>query len=180
MEKALRAGHRETLSPLIDSLEKELAPAVAAASTIFPMSSTCCGTPVPATDGASRSRPAILVIDDETSVHDLLVDVFRDDYEVLEAHEGVAGLQLARLKSPDLILLDVMMPGLDGYEVCEQLKKDPQTREIAVLFLTGARDVHSEIKGLLLGATDFVSKPIHSAALKARVSESDQPQEGAG
>jgi PAS domain S-box-containing protein len=168
VEKALRAGLRETLSLLIDSLEKELVPAVAAASTILPMSS---GLPdeVPATDSASKSRPAILVIDDETSVHDLLVDVFHDDYEVLDAHDGVTGLQLAKLKSPDLILLDVMMPGLDGYEVCEQLKKDPQTKEIAVLFLTGARDVHSEIKGLLLGATDFVSKPIHSAALKARV-----------
>ncbi len=168
VERALRAGHRETLSPLIDSLDKELAPAVAAASTILPMGSTLPDA-IPTSGSASGSRPAILVIDDETSVHDLLVDVFRDDYEVLEAHEGLTGLQLARLKSPDLILLDVMMPGLDGYEVCEQLKKDPQTREIAVLFLTGARDVHSEIKGLLLGATDFVSKPIHSAALKARV-----------
>jgi two-component system, sensor histidine kinase and response regulator len=168
VEKALRAGLRETLPPLIDSLEKELAPAVAAASTILPMSSGL-GDAVPATDSTLRSRPAILVIDDETSVHDLLVDVFRDDYEVLEARDGATGLQVARLKSPDLILLDVMMPGLDGYEVCEQLKKDPQTKEIAVLFLTGARDVHSEIKGLLLGATDFVSKPIHSAALKARV-----------
>jgi len=81
----------------------------------------------------------------------------------------MTGLQLARLKSPDLILLDVMMPGMDGYEVCEQLKKEPQTKEIPVLFLTGARDVDSEIKGLRLGATDFVSKPIHSVALKARV-----------
>ena len=110
VEKALRAGHRETLSPLIDSLDKELAPAVAAASTILPMRSTLPDA-IPTSGSASRSRPAILVIDDETSVHDLLVDVFRDDYEVLEAHEGLTGLQLARLKSPDLILLDVMMPG---------------------------------------------------------------------
>jgi signal transduction histidine kinase/HPt (histidine-containing phosphotransfer) domain-containing protein len=168
VEKALRAGHRETVAPVIDILEKALAPAIAAASTILPISSGL-PEPVPTTGSPSKSQPSILVIDDEPSVHDLLVDVFDDDYEVLEAREGATGLQLARLKSPDLILLDVMMPGLDGYEVCEQLKRDPQTREIAVLFLTGARDVHSEIKGLLLGATDFVSKPIHSAALKARV-----------
>jgi PAS domain S-box-containing protein len=168
VEKALRAGHRETVAPVIDILEKALAPAIAAASTILPIGSGL-PEPVPATGSPSKSQPSILVIDDEPSVHDLLVDVFDDDYEVLEAREGATGLQLARLKSPDLILLDVMMPGLDGYEVCEQLKRDPQTREIAVLFLTGARDVHSEIKGLLLGATDFVSKPIHSAALKARV-----------
>jgi two-component system, sensor histidine kinase and response regulator len=170
VEKALRAGHRDTLSPLINNLERELAPAIAAASTILPMSS---GLPVsdllsPAAS-SSRLRPRILVIDDEPSVHDLLVDVFHADYEVMGANEGATGLQLARIKTPDLILLDVMMPGMDGYAVCEELKKDPQTREIPVLFLTGARDVHSEIKGLLLGATDFVSKPIHSAALKARV-----------
>jgi two-component system sensor histidine kinase/response regulator len=170
VEKALRAGHRDTLSPLIDILEKELLPAIAAASTILPMSS---GLPaadlVPAAGRPSKLRPSILVIDDEPSVHDLLVDVFHDDYVVLGANDGATGLQLARLRSPDLILLDVMMPGMDGYAVCEQLKKEPQTKEIPVLFLTGARDVHSEIKGLLLGATDFVSKPIHSAALKARV-----------
>jgi PAS domain S-box-containing protein len=170
VEKALRAGHRETLSSLINILERELVPAIAAASTILPMSS---GLPtadlVSAPGSSSKLRPSILVIDDEPSVHDLLVDVFHDDYEVMGANEGATGLQLARIKTPDLILLDVMMPGMDGYAVCEELKKDPQTREIPVLFLTGARDVHSEIKGLLLGATDFVSKPIHSAALKARV-----------
>ncbi len=99
----------------------------------------------------------------------MLADVFREDYEVLGANEGVTGLQLARQRSPELILLDVMMPGMDGYEVCERLKKVPETKEIPVLFLTGARDVHSEIKGLRLGASDFVSKPIHSAALRARV-----------
>ncbi len=170
VEKALRAGHRETVAPLIEILEKELAPAVAAASTILPMNS---GLPaaelVPAEGDRSKFRLSILVVDDEPSVHDLLADVFHDDYEVLRANQGATGLQLARLKTPDLILLDVMMPGMDGYAVCEELKKDPQTREIPVLFLTGARDVHSEIKGLLLGATDFVSKPVHSAALKARV-----------
>jgi CheY-like chemotaxis protein len=171
VEKALRAGNKDTLSPLIDTLEKELVPAIVAASTIAPM-----GAESPAADmvpalpaGSSKLRPSILVIDDEPSVHELLADVFRDDYEVLRAQEGMTGLLLARQRSPELILLDVMMPGMNGYEVCEQLKKEPETKEIPVLFLTGARDVHSEIKGLRLGASDFVSKPIHSAALKARV-----------
>jgi PAS domain S-box-containing protein len=171
VEKALRAGNKDTLSPLIDTLEKELVPAIVAASAIAPM-----GAESPAADmvpalpaGSSKLRPSILVIDDEPSVHELLADVFRDDYEVLRAQEGMTGLLLARQRSPELILLDVMMPGMNGYEVCEQLKKEPETKEIPVLFLTGARDVHSEIKGLRLGASDFVSKPIHSAALKARV-----------
>jgi PAS domain S-box-containing protein len=171
VEKALRAGHKDSLSPLIDILEKELVPAIAAASTIAPMvAESPTADTVPALPASSsRLRPSILVIDDEPSVHDLLADVFRDDYEVLRANEGMTGLLLARHREPELILLDVMMPGLDGYEVCERLKKEPETKEIPVLFLTGARDVHSEIKGLRLGATDFVSKPIHSAALKARV-----------
>ena len=133
-------------------------PAIVAASTIAPMD-----TESPAADmvpalpaGSSILRSSILVIDDEPSVHELLADVFRDDYEVLRAQEGMTGLLLARQRSPELILLDVMMPGMNGYEVCEQLKKEPETKEIPVLFLTGARDVHSEIKGLRLGANDFV------------------------
>ncbi|MGB8537246.1 MAG: response regulator [Acidobacteriaceae bacterium] len=171
VEKALRAGHTETLPLLIEILAKELAPAIAAASTIVPM-----GSEPPATDlvpvlpaSSSKLRSSILVIDDEPSVHDLLADAFRDDYEVLRANEGMTGLLLARQRLPELILLDVTMPGINGYEVCERLKEGPETKEIPVLFLTGASDVHSEIKGLRLGATDFVSKPIHSAALKARV-----------
>ena len=124
VEKALRAGNRETPSALIETLAKELAPAIAAASTIVPM-----GSETPAADVVAASpsalRPCILVIDDEPSVHDLLADVFRDDYEVLRANEGMTGLLLARQRSPELILLDVMMPGMDGYEVCEHLKKEP-------------------------------------------------------
>ncbi len=169
VEKALRAGHTANLSSLIDILEEELIPAIAAASTIMPMGaeSSAADTAPPAS--ASKPRSTILVIDDEPSVHDLLADVFRDDYEVLKANDGMTGLLLARQRMPELILLDVMMSGMDGYEVCERLKQGPETKEIPVLFLTGARDVHSEIKGLRLGASDFVSKPIHSAALKARV-----------
>jgi signal transduction histidine kinase/HPt (histidine-containing phosphotransfer) domain-containing protein len=172
VEKALRAGHKETLSPLIDTLAQELAPAVVAASTILPMvpelPAANLVAPAPA-DASLEARPRILVIDDEPSVHDLLADVFHEDYEVLGANEGSTGLQLAKLKSPSLILLDVMMPGMDGYQVCELLKGDPETREIPVLFLTGATDVYSEVRGLQSGATDFVSKPIHSVALRARV-----------
>ena len=171
VEKALREGHTERLPLLIEILAKELAPAIAAASTIVPMDSESAAADlVPALAAiSSKSRSSILVIDDEPSVHDLLADAFRDDYEVLRANEGMTGLMIARQRLPKLILLDVMMPGMDGYEVCERLKQGAETKEIPVLFLTGAKDVHSEIKGLRLGATDFVSKPIHSAALKARV-----------
>jgi PleD family two-component response regulator len=90
-------------------------------------------------------------------------------YEVLLAKDGMTALRLAALKSSALILLDVMMPGMDGYEVCTRLKKEPRTRDIPVIFLTGATDVDAETKGLRMGAIDFISKPINSATLPARV-----------
>ena len=172
VEKTLRAGQTDGLSTLIDIMAKALAPAIAAASSILPINEEPLAAdlvPVPAAGTSSKLRPSILVIDDESSVHELLADVFRHEYEVLRANEGITALELATLTLPALILLDVMMPGMDGYEVCRRLKKEPQTKEIPVIFLTGATDVSSETKGLQLGATDFVSKPINSAALRTRV-----------
>jgi two-component system, sensor histidine kinase and response regulator len=175
VENTLRAGQTEGLARLIDVLEKKLAPAIAAASSIEglneePMTadSTVAG-PVVASGLVSNVKPRILVIDDEVFTHELLLEIFHDSYEVLQAREGVTGLELAAHSSPELILLDVLMPGMDGYEVCRRLKKEPQTKDIPVIFLTGAGDIDAETKGLRLGAIDFVNKPINSAALVARV-----------
>jgi PAS domain S-box-containing protein len=184
VEKTLRAGQREGLSTLIDSLAKALDPAIAAAASIGPLpierlnadtvNTQTGGTSPTARDAIAttsipgKSRP-ILLVDDDPSVHVLLADLFQDDYEVLLAKDGMTALRLATLKSPALILLDVLMPGMDGYEVCARLKKEPQTRDIPVIFLTGATDVDAETKGLRMGAIDFISKPINSATLRARV-----------
>ncbi len=175
VENTLRAGQTEGLAGLIDVLEKKLAPAIAAASSIDrpnqePMTAEpTVPQPFVASGLLSTVRPRILVIDDQVSTHELLLDVFHDGYEILLAGDGVTGLELAALSSPDLILLDVLMPGMDGYEVCRRLKKEQTTKDIPVIFLTGAVDIGAETKGLRLGAIDFVNKPINSAALVARV-----------
>ena len=115
------------------------------------------------------SRPCILVVDDEPYNIDLLEDIFGDDYEVLSATAGVTALEIAARRRPDLVLLDVMMPGMDGYEVCRQLKTEPATRDSLVIFITGLGNVADETRGLELGAVDYVTKPINPAAVRARV-----------
>jgi two-component system, sensor histidine kinase and response regulator len=175
IENSLRAGQTEGLGRLIDVMEEKLAPAIAAASSIDrlnegPMSAEpTVPTAVVASGILSKLRPRILVIDDEVSTHEMLQELFQDRYEVLLAGDGATGLELAALNSPDLILLDVLMPGMDGFEVCRRLKQEHSTKDIPAIFLTGAGDIDAETKGLRLGAIDFVNKPINSAALVARV-----------
>jgi diguanylate cyclase (GGDEF)-like protein len=113
--------------------------------------------------------PTILVIDDELLDMELLADTLGTDYEMLFATEGIAGLEIAVAKSPDLILLDVMMPGIDGYEVYKRLRENPRTNEIPVIFITGLGDVAAETRGLTLGAVDYITKPINPEPVKARV-----------
>ena len=180
VENTLRAGQTEGLAGLIDVLQKKLAPAIAAASSIDrpnqePMTAEpTVPQPFVASGLLSTARPRILVIDDQgLSLHELLLDVFHDGYEILLAGDGVTGLELAALSTPDLILLDVLMPGMDGYEVCRRLKKEQPTKDIPVIFLTGAVDIGAETKGLRLGAIDFVNKPINSAGCAGQ--QSDEP-----
>jgi diguanylate cyclase (GGDEF)-like protein len=113
--------------------------------------------------------PTILVIDDELLDMELLADTLGADYEMMFATEGVAGLEIAVTKLPDLILLDVMMPGIDGYEVYNRLRENPRTSDIPVIFITGLGDVAAETRGLTLGAVDYITKPINPEPVKARV-----------
>jgi signal transduction histidine kinase len=115
------------------------------------------------------SRPCILVVDDEPYNIDLLEDIFSDDYEVFSANSGIDALEIAARRKPDLILLDVMMPGIDGYEVCRRLKAKPVTQDSLVIFITGMGSVADETRGLEMGAVDYVTKPINPASVKARV-----------
>jgi diguanylate cyclase (GGDEF)-like protein len=117
----------------------------------------------------ANPSPRILVVDDELSNIDLLVDILSDDYEVLWATEGAAALEMAAIDRPDLILLDVMMPEMDGHEVCRRLKAERRTRDIPVIFITGLGRAAAETDGLELGAIDYIVKPIQPASVKARV-----------
>lgn len=111
--------------------------------------------------------PSLLMVDDEPFLRQWLANTFHDNYELLMAKKGIIALKLAALNAPDTILLDVMMPGMDGYEVFRRLQGEQQTRNIPVIFLTGSVALSAQ-DGAHWGAADFVNKPINAATLRAR------------
>lgn len=116
------------------------------------------------------NQPTILVVDDTPDNLLLMSGLLKDLYRVKIAANGAKALQIAMGESPpDLILLDIMMPGMDGFEVCRQLKNHPQSQHIPVLFLTAKSAVADEEQGFALGAVDFISKPISPPVVLARV-----------
>lgn len=115
-------------------------------------------------------RPVVLVVDDTPDNLALMSALLRDDHKVKVANGGEKALRIARTPPhPDLILLDVMMPDVDGYAVCRALKADPATRDIPVVFLTALAEQEDERIGLELGAVDYITKPISAPILQARV-----------
>ncbi|MEI6987192.1 MAG: response regulator, partial [Rhodospirillaceae bacterium] len=171
LEHAFRAGHTENLAPLIKAVERELAPAIAAAASLEAPQAALPEPPKRAvkTYPAGTPRPRVLVVDDETANIELLAEICGDAHEILTASDGMVALEIAASTKPDVILLDVMMPGIDGYEVCRRLKAEPLTANIPVIFITGLGDVAAETRGLELGAADYVTKPISPAAVRARL-----------
>ncbi|WP_339487173.1 diguanylate cyclase domain-containing protein [Pseudomonas sp. EL_65y_Pfl2_R95] len=117
----------------------------------------------------SQTKPKLLLVDDQRVNILVLHELFREACEVFMATSGEQALQLCRTVSPDLVLLDVCMDGLDGHEVCRRLKADPQTHDIPIIFVTAKGDEADEVHGLELGAVDFIVKPINPIIVKARV-----------
>jgi putative two-component system response regulator len=116
------------------------------------------------------AKPVILAVDDTEELLLLMGKALGEEYEVLRAIDAGSAIELAAAKPrPDLILLDIDMPNVSGFEVCQALKDDPLTAGIPVVFLTGREGAESQVEGLALGAVDYVMKPINSAVLKARV-----------
>jgi putative two-component system response regulator len=116
------------------------------------------------------SAPTLLVVDDTPDNLMLMTDLLKDHYRVKAANSGEKALRILQGDAlPDLILLDVMMPGLSGHEVAEQIKRDPRTRDIPIIFLTALAGTEDEIHGLELGAVDYITKPIRPALVLARV-----------
>ena len=115
-------------------------------------------------------KPTILIVDDTPANLTLLAEVLKPDYRTKAAVSGEKALKLASSATPpDMILLDIMMPGMDGYEVCRRLKADPATRGIPVIFVTAMNEVEDETRGLELGGVDYLTKPISAAIVKARI-----------
>ena len=115
------------------------------------------------------SDSKILVVDDTKSNIDLLVTSLGDDYDVSVALEGRVALEIADSEPPDLVLLDVMMPGMDGFEVCRELKDREHTKNSPVIFLSALSEPSSKTKGFALGAVDYIQKPFDILEMKARV-----------
>jgi putative two-component system response regulator len=123
-----------------------------------------------AAESQNRAKASILVVDDSPSNLSLMFELLKDRYKVKGASCGERALKVVRGdRPPDLILLDIIMPGLTGYDVCQLLKSDPTTRDIPIIFLTGLTEEADEDKGLRLGAVDYVTKPVNPAILLARV-----------
>jgi len=115
------------------------------------------------------ARATVLLVDDVPANLSLLSSILREDYRIQLATNGAKALELVATSAPDLILLDVMMPEMDGHEVCRRLKSNPDTRDIPVIFVTAQNQVEDEELGLTLGAMDYIHKPISPPIIKARV-----------
>ncbi len=118
----------------------------------------------------AMNTPTILVVDDTPTNLDVLQSVLQlEGFRTLAASDGAAASELSRSQQPDLILLDVMMPGETGFETCSRLKSDPATADIPIIFLSALDDVKSKVAGLKIGGVDYIAKPVHGEEVLARV-----------
>lgn len=116
-----------------------------------------------------QRRPSVLIVDDEPANLQVLRSILQDSYQLQFARDGEKALELAHRSRPDLILLDVMMPGMSGLEVCRALKASAETSAIPVIFVTALADTSDEASGLEAGAVDYITKPVSPAIVRARV-----------
>ncbi len=116
-----------------------------------------------------KIKPKVMIVDDMVSNISLLTNLLKGEYEIFFAKNGVKALEIARKKRPDVILLDVVMPDMDGYEVCSELKGNPDTRDIPVIFVTAMVEGSDESRGFEIGAADYIKKPFKPTVIKARV-----------
>jgi two-component system phosphate regulon response regulator PhoB len=120
--------------------------------------------------GASMAKESLLVVEDEESILELLdYNLSKEGYDVTEVRTGEEALETARSDPPDLIVLDLMLPGLDGFDVCRILKSDPETRHVPIVMLTAKGEEADIVTGLELGADDYVTKPFSPKVLVARI-----------
>lgn len=115
------------------------------------------------------ARPLLLLVDDEATNLQVLRHILQDDYRLLFAKDGAKALEMAERERPDLILLDVMMPGMTGYEVCQALKAQAHLEAVPVIFVTALADVEDEARGFVVGAVDYITKPVSPPIVRARV-----------
>ena len=120
-------------------------------------------------NSANSDKSRVLIVDDEPGNIKILANVLSADYALSVATSGTQALDIARVQLPDIVLLDMIMPEMDGIQVCEALKLNESTRDIPVIFVTSMSDTANEERGLEAGAVDYISKPISPPIVKARV-----------
>ncbi len=118
---------------------------------------------------AKGTKQKVLIVEDVIDNIKILIDLLKPEYKTFFAENGEKALDIAQKKIPDIILLDIVMPQMDGYEVCQKLKSNPRTQDIPVIFISAMNKVGDETKGLEVGAVDYITKPISPAIVKARV-----------
>jgi len=117
-----------------------------------------------------KKQEKILIVDDNKQNIDILVDLFKKKYKIVPAIKPERAIEIAQSDNPpDIILLDILMPGMDGYEVCRILKNDEKTKNIPIIFVTAVSEVMDATKGFATGAVDYITKPFHPPMVKARV-----------
>jgi putative two-component system response regulator len=117
----------------------------------------------------TETRPILLVVDDVVTNIDILLETLGKDYTMRIATNGADALDSVKEAQPDLILLDVMMPGMDGFDVCRHLKDDPTTSDIPIIFITALNETKNKIKGFSVGCVDYMTKPFQPDDIRARV-----------
>ena len=118
----------------------------------------------------NNNEKTVLIVDDVAGNLDVLSGILKNEYRLKIATNGKKAIQIANgSEKPDLILLDIMMPEMDGYEVCRKLKQSHRTKDIPIIFVTALGEVKDEAKGLNLGAVDYITKPVSPPIVKARV-----------
>ncbi len=118
---------------------------------------------------ANKNRPKILVVDDERVNLNVSNELLKNDYKVFLAKSGRQALERVKSNLPDLILLDIMMPEMDGYETCRRIKENINTKGIPIIFLTAKTEIEDLVKGFEIGGADYVTKPFRAAELLARI-----------
>ena len=120
-------------------------------------------------DTSPNDKNRVLIVDDEPGNIKILSNILAGEYSMSVATNGKQALEIARVQLPDIVLLDMIMPEMDGIEVCQALKSDESTKDIPVIFVTSMSDTANEERGLDAGAVDYISKPISPPIVKARI-----------
>lgn len=115
------------------------------------------------------SECKVLIVDDTEANIDILIEALGNDYDITVAMDGETALESLKEEIPDIILLDIMMPDIDGYEVCRRIKENKKFSEIPIIFLTAMTDIESKAKGFELGAVDYITKPLDIFEVKNKV-----------